>query len=109
MEGGMGRALTSSVRRRLPNAYDHPMRYRPLGPSGLTVSAVGLGCNNFGGRLDLERTRAVVDAALDAGVTLLDTADLYGHRGGPAGLGGQVLKGRRAEVVLATKWGHQLA
>ena len=96
------------MRRRGPTEYDHPMRYRHLGPSGLTVSSVGLGCNNFGGRIDLERTRAVVDAALDAGVTLLDTADIYGNCGGSEELLGQVLKGRRSQVVLATKWGHQL-
>jgi aryl-alcohol dehydrogenase-like predicted oxidoreductase len=52
----------------------------PLGDSGLRASRVGLGCNNFGQRLDLERTREVVDAALDAGVTFLDTADVYGNR-----------------------------
>ena len=49
------------------------MRYRPLGESGLVVSVAGLGCNNFGGRLDLDGTRAVVDAAIDAGITLFDT------------------------------------
>ncbi|KIF06094.1 aldo/keto reductase, partial [Streptomyces sp. RSD-27] len=58
------------------------MRHLPLGRSGLLVSAVGLGCNNFGARLDLRATRAVVDAALDSGITLLDTADIYGGRGG---------------------------
>jgi len=83
------------------------MRYRPLGSSGLQVSVVGLGCNNFGGRLDLAGTRAVVDAALEVGVTLLDTADIYGGQGGSETLLGEVLKGRRDSVVLATKWGHQ--
>jgi len=58
------------------------MRYRSLGESGLVVSVVGLGCNNFGGRLDLDATRAVVDAALESGVTLLDTADIYGQDAG---------------------------
>ncbi|MFJ5550901.1 aldo/keto reductase [Streptomyces sp. NPDC093225] len=81
------------------------MRYLPLGTSGLLVSAVGLGCNNFGGRLDARRTRDVVDAALDAGVTLLDTADIYGNRGGSEEHLGQALKGRRDQVVLATKFG----
>ncbi len=81
------------------------MRFRQLGESGLTVSVVGLGCNNFGQRLDLEGTRVVVDAALDAGITLLDTADVYGGQGGSESLLGQVLKGRRDEVVLATKFG----
>jgi aryl-alcohol dehydrogenase-like predicted oxidoreductase len=83
------------------------MRYRPLGDCGLVVSVTGLGCNNFGRRLDLDATRAVVDAALDAGITLLDTADTYGNGGGSEELLGQVLAGRRDEVVLATKFGHQ--
>ncbi len=83
------------------------MRYRPLGNSGLVVSVVGLGCNNFGRRLDVERTRAVVDAALDAGVTLLDTAETYGGRGQSEELLGEVLAGRRDQVVLATKFGSQ--
>ena len=83
------------------------MRYLPLGNSGLLVSAVGLGCNNFGGRLDVTRTRAVVDAALEAGVTLLDTADGYGGRGASETVLGEVLAGRRDEVVLATKFGHR--
>jgi len=83
------------------------MRYRSLGNSGLIVSVAGLGCNNFGRRLDLDATRAVVDAALEAGITLLDTADMYGGGGGSEELLGQVLAGRRDEVVLATKFGHQ--
>src|SRR5579862_4382267 len=85
------------------------MRYRPLGESGLVVSVVGLGCNNFGGRLDLAGTRAVVDAAIDAGVTLFDTADTYGGGGGSEEQLGEVLAGRRDQVVLATKFGHQSA
>lgn len=85
------------------------MRYMSLGNSGLVVSAVGLGCNNFGGRLDLAGTRAVVDAAMDAGITLLDTADTYGSGGGSEELLGEVLAGRRDQVVLATKFGHQAA
>ncbi|MGW5360352.1 aldo/keto reductase [Actinopolymorpha pittospori] len=80
------------------------MRYRSLGQSGLHVSVVGLGCNNFGGRLDLDRTREVVDAALDAGITLFDTADVYGGRGRSEELLGEALTGRRDEVVLATKF-----
>ena len=83
------------------------MRYRPLGDSGLMVSVAGLGCNNFGRRLDLDATRAVVDAALEAGITLLDTSDTYGNGGGSEELLGEVLAGRRDEVVLATKFGHQ--
>ena len=83
------------------------MDYRTLGNSGLLVSVVGLGCNNFGRRLDAAQTLAVVDAALDAGVTLLDTADMYGGGGASETLLGQALKGRRDKVVLATKFGHQ--
>lgn len=78
------------------------MTYRRLGNSGLVVSALGLGGNNFGRRLGLDATRAVVDAALDAGVTLIDTADTYGES---EALLGRVLHGRRDQVVLATKFG----
>src|SRR5215204_1390224 len=85
------------------------MRQHALGNSGLTVSAVGLGCNNFGRRLDLDGTRAVVDAALDAGVTHLDTADIYGGDGASERLIGEVLEGRRDGVVLATKFGMELS
>jgi aryl-alcohol dehydrogenase-like predicted oxidoreductase len=81
------------------------MRYRTLGDSGLLVSVVGLGCNNFGGRLDITRTRAVVDAALDEGITLLDTAESYGGQGASELALGDVLQGRRDKVVLATKFG----
>lgn len=83
------------------------MRYRQLGDSGLLVSVVGLGCNNFGRTLDAAATRSVVDAAIDAGITLLDTADIYGGGGGSETLLGEALAGRRDEVVLATKFGHQ--
>ena len=82
------------------------MRTRTLGTHGPVVPVVGLGCNNFGGRLDLAGTRAVVDAAIEAGVTVLDTADMYGNRGGSETLLGEVLQGRRDQVVLATKFGH---
>ncbi len=85
------------------------MRYLPLGESGLVVSAVGLGCNNFGGRIDVDASRAVVDAAIEAGVTLLDTSDTYGQNGGSESALGQILSGRRDKVVLATKFGHQKA
>ncbi len=85
------------------------MRYGSLGHSGLLVSVVGLGCNNFGGRLDLEGTRAVVDAAIESGITLFDTADIYGSGGGSEELLGEVLAGLRDQVVLATKFGHQSA
>lgn len=84
------------------------MRYRQLGKSGLTVSVIGLGGNNFGGRIGLEQTRGVVDAAIDCGVTLIDTADIYGNRGGSEKLLGQVLAGRREHVVLATKFGMDM-
>lgn len=91
------------------------MEYRQLGRSGLTVSLVGLGCNNFGGAqssehvaaygaLDLEQTRAVVDAAFDAGITFYDTANIYG-KGGSERFLGEILKDRRDAVVIATKWG----
>ena len=82
------------------------MRTRRLGTDGPEVSIVGLGCNNFGGRVDLNGTRAVVDAALDAGVTLFDTADIYGGGRSEQFLG-EILEGRRDRVVLATKWGSQ--
>src|SRR5919106_2642193 len=84
------------------------MRTRRLGSDGPEVSVVGLGCNNFGMRVDLEGTRAVVDAALDAGVTLLDTADIYGNKGGSESFLGEVLEGRRDRVVLATKFGGDM-
>jgi len=78
-----------------------------LGNSGLPVSVVGLGCNNFGGRIDAEKTAAVVHAALDAGVTLFDTADIYGQGLSEQYLG-QALGPRRHEVVLATKFGMDM-
>jgi len=81
------------------------MRYRPLGQSGLLVSVVGLGCNNFGRRLDVDATRAVVDAAIDAGITLFDTSDTYGGPGGSERALGEVLGSRRDQIVLATKFG----
>ncbi len=80
------------------------MEYRNLGPSGLQVSVVGLGCNNFGGRLDAAGTRAVIDKCFDLGVNFFDTADVYGGAGRSEELMGEVLKGRRNEVVLATKF-----
>jgi aryl-alcohol dehydrogenase-like predicted oxidoreductase len=89
---------------------------RALGSSGLASTVIGLGCNNFGGRLDLADTTAVLDAALDAGITFLDTADVYGRRGtasrpGPGRseeLLGEALTGRRDQVVLATKFGMDM-
>ena len=82
------------------------MRRGTLGP--LAVSVVGLGTNNFGGRIDEAAARAVVDAALDAGVTFFDTADIYGNRGGSEEILGRALRGRRDRVVLATKWGKPM-
>ncbi|WP_421995010.1 aldo/keto reductase [Roseococcus sp.] len=81
------------------------MKQRNLGTSGLLVSTIGLGCNNFGSRLDLEGTRAVIHAAFDHGITLFDTADMYGNQGGSETLMGQVLGDRRKDIVLATKFG----
>lgn len=88
------------------------MRYTTLGDSGLTVSVVGLGCNNLGrpntATIDLPGTQAVVDAAIDAGITLFDTADIYGGKGTSEELLGQALGKRRDDVVLATKFGGDM-
>ena len=81
------------------------MEQRRLGKSGLEVSLVGLGCNNFGGRADFEATRKVVHKALDLGITLFDTADIYGNRGGSEDFLGQLLGDRRQDIVLASKFG----
>jgi aryl-alcohol dehydrogenase-like predicted oxidoreductase len=80
------------------------MRYQKLGSSGIRVSRVGLGCNNFGRRVDLEGTLAVVEAALAEGITFFDTADVYGGGNSERFLG-EILAGRRDQVVLATKFG----
>jgi aryl-alcohol dehydrogenase-like predicted oxidoreductase len=74
----------------------------------LEVSVVGLGCNNFGGRVDLDGTRAVVDGALEAGINHLDTANIYGNKGGSERFLGELLEGRRDRVVLATKFGMDM-
>jgi aryl-alcohol dehydrogenase-like predicted oxidoreductase len=84
------------------------MTYQQLGTSGLTVSTVGLGCNNFGARMADEDVPKVVDAAIEAGITLFDTADVYGNRGGSETLLGQSLGARRAEVIVATKFGGDM-
>jgi aryl-alcohol dehydrogenase-like predicted oxidoreductase len=81
------------------------MRLRDFGTTALQISAVGLGCNNFGVRLDRAATAAVVHAALDAGITLFDTADIYGDRGASETLLGQALGARRKDIVLVTKFG----
>jgi aryl-alcohol dehydrogenase-like predicted oxidoreductase len=80
------------------------MDYRRTGASGLVVSSVGLGCNNFGMRIDDDASRAVVDAAFDAGITFFDTADIYGGGQSEEFLGA-ALTGRRDEAVIATKFG----
>jgi aryl-alcohol dehydrogenase-like predicted oxidoreductase len=85
------------------------MSYRHLGTSGLVVSVVGIGCNNFGRKLDADATKLVVDAAFDAGITLFDTADIYGEpHGASEETLGAALKGRRDEIVLATKFGMDM-
>jgi len=84
------------------------MTYTQLGPSGLTVSTVGLGCNNFGARMADDDVPKVVGAAIDAGITLFDTADVYGNAGGSETLLGQALGSRRADVVIATKFGGDM-
>src|ERR1700679_402867 len=81
------------------------MDYRSVGRSGLQVSVVGLGCNNFGMRIDLEAARTVVHKALDLGITLFDTADFAGKRGGSETMLGQILGDRRKDIVLASKFG----
>ncbi len=84
------------------------MQFHQIGGSGLCVSAVGLGCNNFGSRLDEDGTRAVVHAALDAGITLFDTADIYGEKGLSETYLGSALDGHRGDVVIATKFGMDM-
>lgn len=81
---------------------------RNLGKSGLRVSQTGLGCNNFGGRLDLDATRRVVDKAIELGITLFDTADVYGNKGGSEEQLGRILGERRKKIVLASKFGMEM-
>jgi aryl-alcohol dehydrogenase-like predicted oxidoreductase len=81
------------------------MRERPFGTTELRVSSLGLGCNNFGARLDAAAAHRVVHAALDAGITVFDTADIYGQRGGSETILGEALGSRRKDVVLVTKFG----
>jgi len=81
------------------------MQKRKLGVSGPEVSLIGLGGNNFGGRIDLAASRRVIDKALDLGITLIDTADIYGDKGGSEECLGQILGPRRTNIVLATKFG----
>ena len=80
------------------------MKKNNLGPSGLSISLVGLGCNNFGGRIGIDETRAVVDRALELGINFFDTADVYGNKGGSEDCLGQVIGERRKDIILATKF-----
>jgi aryl-alcohol dehydrogenase-like predicted oxidoreductase len=84
------------------------MEQRNLGSSGLQVSVVGVGCNNFGGRIDFDATKAVVHKALEVGITLFDTADVYGGKGGSETFLGEILGDERKNIVLATKFGLQM-
>src|SRR4029079_2804158 len=85
------------------------MQIRNLGGSGLRVSAVGLGCNNFGQRQDLDTSRNGMHKAIDLGVTLFDTADVYANMGGSETVLGAVLGDRRKDIVLATKYSKPMA
>jgi aryl-alcohol dehydrogenase-like predicted oxidoreductase len=85
------------------------MEIRNLGRSGLRVSAIGLGCNNFGGRIDLEAGRLVIHKALDLGITLFDTADAYGGHGGSETDMGNILGENRKNIVLASKCGMAMS
>ena len=85
------------------------MQIRNLGGSGLRVSAVGLGCNNFGQRIDLEASRKVIHKAIDLGITLFDTADIYSGMGGSETVLGEVLGERRKDIVLATKFSKAMS
>ena len=84
------------------------MEFRQLGKSGLTVSVVGLGCNNFGVRCDFEQTEDVINAAIENGITFFDTADIYGGHGGSESFMGMILKGRREQIVLGSKFGMDM-
>ena len=83
------------------------MRTRTLGDDGPEVTVVGLGTNNFGPRIDFDRASTVVDAAVDAGITLFDTADIYGQ-GTSEEFIGRALDGRRDRVMIATKFGKEM-
>ena len=84
------------------------MQVRNVGGSGLRVSAIGLGCNNFGCPVDFDGSRAVIHKALDLGITLLDCGDVYGRRGGAETILGDVLGARRKDIVLVTKFGRPM-
>jgi aryl-alcohol dehydrogenase-like predicted oxidoreductase len=99
------RAITPSSAR----CEEFIMQIRNLGGSGLRVSAVGLGCNNFGQRSDLEASRKVIHKAIDRGITLFDTADIYAGMGGSETVLGTVLGDRRKDIVLATKFSKPMS
>ncbi len=85
------------------------MEYRNLGTSGLKVSTVGIGCNNFGMRIDADQTREVVHAAIDHGINLFDSADIYGGRGKSEEYLGQAIRGKdRSQLVIATKFANPM-
>ena len=84
------------------------MKHRRLGTTPLKVSAVGLGCNNFGLRIDADAARLVIHKALDLGITFFDTADVYGHRGGSETCLGQFLGARRKDILIASKFGNAM-
>jgi aryl-alcohol dehydrogenase-like predicted oxidoreductase len=84
------------------------LEQRNLGRSGLAISAVGLGCNNFGGRIDMAQTRAVVHKALDLGITFFDTSDTYGAAGASEEYLGHALAGQRDHIVLASKFARPM-
>src|ERR1700748_2800289 len=87
----------------------YPMQIRNLGGSGLRVSAVGLGCNNFGLLTYLETSRKLIHKAIDLGITLFDTADIYSGMGGSETVLGEVLGDRRKDIVLATKFSKPMS
>ncbi|MEQ1775011.1 MAG: aldo/keto reductase [Burkholderiales bacterium] len=84
------------------------MKQRQIGATPLKVSTVGLGCNNFGLRIDSDASRAVIHKALDLGITFFDTADVYGHKGGSETCLGQYLRARRKDIVIASKFGNAM-
>jgi aryl-alcohol dehydrogenase-like predicted oxidoreductase len=84
------------------------MEERNLGSSGLRVSVIGIGCNNFGAKLDVAGSKRVIDRAIDSGITLFDTADIYGGKGGSETAMGEILGAKRNKIVLATKFGMQM-
>src|ERR1044072_8258800 len=96
---------TNNIPPRPPKFHNPFMEYRKVG--SLNVSLVGIGCNNFGWRIDAKGTSAVVDAALDTGVNFFDTADVYGNGQSEEFLG-KALKGRRDKAILATKFGMKM-